>query len=830
MSSLSIGTLTGFLRMDEDNFRRGLANGQLRMRSFQRDLNSRLRDLHHNFRQWARGLGQDLDESEGGSNRLAAGLRRIGGMVGSLSGVAGSIARIAAMLGAAVPLAGGLVATLANIAPAAGLAVTGLVAIQLATNAVKLGMQGVGDAVKLALDPEKAEEFDKALKKLAPNARAFAKEIKSLQPEFKKIQQDVQQRLFKGLTQVMREMAKDVLPVLSSGLKDAADSLNSMAVGVGRSASSLARNGVLGTAIAGANAGLRNLSRIPGQIVTGLTQVAAAAAPSFGILTDWAGKTADSLSQKFTKAFQSGAMQRAIEQAIVVIGDLVEVAGNVASIVGSIFSAAQVSGGGFLGTLKKITGALADAFASPKVQAGLKAIFKVMAAVADAVAPILISALTTIAGVFAKLGPPVQLLVKHLGAGLLKVVDALGPVLISAADAVGKLVIAALPFVDLAADLIAGLLPSLTPLFEFLGEVFERMAPIVKELADNLAAQLTPILAVLPGILEKILPQLLEIVDRLLPLFVDVLAQLGPGLGELAVSLAELLVELTPLLVKFLQFQVFLLDKMLPVITPLVTGFGALLVGALRTFSQFITDFVIPAVRTLVALLNGDFGAATRNATTFVNNMRDNASRAFNNLKENGSRAAASLAAAVVRRAREMGSQFVGTIRRLVNDAVARMAELPGRILRAFGNADGLLSGVGRALIRGLINGVTSMIPSLSGTFSGITSMIPDWKGPAEVDAKLLTGNGQLVMQGFMRGIQSQVPALRSQLGGLTSAMPGMAMAGMPAGAGGGGQRVVLEVRAGDSSGRTAFLVEEIREHVEVKGGGDVQRAFGSRQ
>lgn len=140
-----------------------------------------------------------------------------------------------------------------------------------------------------------------------------------------------------------------------------------------------------------------------------------------------------------------------------------------------------------------------------------------------------------------------------------------------------------------------------------------------------------------------------------------------------------------------------------------------------------------------------------------------------------------------------------------------------------------MLSGIGRALIQGLINGVTSKIGELSGTFGRITSMIPDWKGPAAVDAKLLTGNGALIMQGFMRGIESQVPALRSQLGGLTSGMPGMAMAGMPAGAGGGGQRVVLEVRAGDSSRRTAFLVEEIREHVEVKGGGDVQRALGSR-
>ena len=821
MSGLTIGTLTGILRMDEDDFRRGLANGQLRMRSFQRDLNSRLRDLHHSTREWARNLSTDLDESEGGSNRLHSALGRIVGMAGGLGGVAMSVAKIGLMIGAAVPLAAGLAAAIAHIAPAAGLAATGIVAIQLATNTLKLGMQGVGEAVKAALDPEQADKFNEAIKKLAPNARAFALEVKKLSPEFKKLQQDVQNRMFAHFDKIVQNMGKYTLPPLRKGLKDTADALNIMGRGVANAAIRMGRNGTLGEAIGGATTGLKNLSRIPGQITTGLIQVAAAAAPAFARLTGAAGKAFDKVAAKVQDLFASGVMRDAIEGAIDTIAQLGRVIGNVLGGIGNIFKAVSANGDGLFGTLEKVTQAFQDLTATKEFQSAIQELSKTVGALVSAVLPLLAEAFKAILPIVKILAPPIRELIKHLGEGLKPLIQALAPVLAALATAFAKLIPALTPIIDLALRLITAILPILTPMFAFLGEVFERLAPIVGQLADNIAAQLEPILAVLPGILDQILPKFLELADRLLPLLADILAQIGPQLGDLAVALANLLVELAPLLVKFLELQIFLLDKMLPIIGPLTVAIGTILVGALMALTHFISDFVIPAVRTIVALLNGDFHGAMVNAATFVNNLRDNASRAFEGLKTRGTQAIGQLASDVVRRARGMASDFVAAVGRLVADAVRRIASLPGRAVASLGNVGSVLYNQGWLLIGGFIAGIMARIPGVKDVLNGLTSSLTSWKGPESLDKRLLTPAGELLIQGFQRGISNQIPALRGQLQGLTGELPGMAVGGAGgAAAPAGPQRMRIEL-----SGPEEF--RRLIRRIVQDGGGNVQTVFG---
>lgn len=824
MSSLTIGTLTGILRMDEDDFRRGLANGQLRMRSFQRDLNSRLRDLHHSTREWARNLGNDLDESEGGSTRLHSALGRIVGMAGGLGGIAASFAKIGLMIGAAVPLAAGLAAAIAHIAPAAGLAATGIVAIQLATNTLKLGMQGVGEAVKAALDPEAGDKFNEAIKKLAPNARAFALEVKKLSPEFKKIQQDVQNRMFAKFDQVARDMGKFTLPPLRKGLRETADVLNIMGRGVANAAVRMGKNGTLGEAIHGATAGLKNLSRIPGQIVTGLTQVAAAAAPAFARLTKPVGLFFDRFAAQIQQAFDSGHLTKAIDAAIDTIGQLGRVIGNVLGGLVNIFKAVSTEGGGLFGTLEKITQAFQDLTATKEFQGALKELSKTVGTLVSTVLPLLAEAFKAILPIVKILAPPIRELIKHLGEALKPVIQALAPVLAALATAFAKLIPALTPIIGLAARLITAILPILTPLFVFLGEVFERLTPVVEELANNIASELEPILAVLPGILDQILPPFLELADRLLPLLVDVLVQIGPQLGQLAVAMADLLVQLTPLIVKFLELQIFLLDKLLPIIGPLVVGLGSALVGALMLLTDFINQFVIPAVKTIVALFNGDWKAASQNAVTFTNNLRDNAAKAFESLKTRGTQAVGQLASDVVRRARGMASDFIAAVQRLVNGAIARIGTLPGRILRAVPNAGGLLYGIGQAIINGLIRGINAGIGRLSGALSNISSMIPGTVRSLlgiHSPSRVMAGLGENVTQGFIQGIASGMPALQSQMEAMSMAVPGLGMGGaggaaVPAGP----QRMRIEL-----SGPEEF--RRLIRRIVQDGGGNVQTVFG---
>ncbi|MFE5628481.1 hypothetical protein [Streptomyces sp. NPDC056543] len=832
MPALNVGELVGLIHADDSGMRRGLNDADLRMRGFQRDMEGRLRRLDGTFASTGELIAAGLREGTDEGRRFGLSLGSLAGMAGRLGSLAASIGGIAAKLGAAVPLAAGLAAAVGQIAPAAGVAVTGLIAVQLATKALKLGMIGVDDAVTAALDPEKAAEFEEALKKLSPSAQAFAKQVKALAPEFKKMQQAVQERLFKGLDKVLKDMGKTTLPVLKRGLVDAAGSLNAMAKGVGSAAITLSKNGTLGIAISGATKGLNNLSRIPRQFVTGLGQIGAAAAPVFDKLTAAAGGAFDKLSAKLTKAFESGAMQDAIERAIALIGDLADVAGNVLRIVGSVFGAAEVSGGGFLGVLKEITGQLADAFGSPEVQAGLKSIFGVMAQIGKSVGPVLVSLLKTLGRVFEVLGPPVEELVKHLGAGLLKIADALGPVLVELAKVVGEIVIAALPFVDLAADLVAAILPALVPLFASFGEVVKAAAPFLAQLAKTAGEVLLPILDTLAReVLPKLLPAFTDMSTRIFPLLTDVLVDLTPSLTELGLALADLLVEATPLIVKVLELGTAFLDKLLPVIAPLIALMTRLTSTALSSLAGFITRYVIPAVKALASLLSGDFSGALNHVKTLARNIASDMFASFNRIRDKGG--------AAFRQLRDAVTQRVG-------EAVSTIRGLPGRARAALGDLGSRLYSSGRALVRGFVQGIKSMLgevadaassvvnrarnffpfsPAKEGPFSGKGWTLYSGRSLAEAFADGIGSRTGLVQ----KSIGSMVGAAQMSMGGLSlgapgAGLPGMAMAGPAAGPAGAGtaQPIVFEIRG-------PGLKDVITDIVQVSGRGDVQVAFGQR-
>lgn len=842
--ALNIGELVGFIRADDSGMQRGLTDAELRMRGFQRDTEGRLRTLDGRFANSgelaALGLRQGTDEG----NRFGLSLGRISGMAGGLLGVAGSVGRIAAMFGAAAPAAAGLVATLANIAPAAGVAATGIVAIQLATNAVKIGMVGVSDAVGAALDPEKAAQFEEALAKLSPNAQAFVLELKGMSAQFDTLKKSVQDRLFEGLDEVLRGMGQHTLPIIQNGLTNAAGAVNLMAKNVGNAAIGLSKSGTLGTAISSANIGLFNLAQIPGQIVVALTQVASAAGPSFERLTSAAGGAFDRISEKISDAFESGRMQEAIETAIDLIGDLVEVAGNVGSIVASIFKAAQVSGGGFIGTLQEITGSLADAFASPEVQGGLKALFGTMSTLAQTAAPLLGQALKVVAPVLEALGPPVQTLITALGDALSPIIDALGPVLVAAAKAVGALVVAAAPLLPVVGELVASLLPVLTPLLEAAQVTFEALAPVIEDVALILQETLAPILDQLPAIIEPLAELLSAQLVTIFEILGDTLIEVGPSLIELGVAAGELMVAATPLIELFSQVTVELLQKLIPAVTPLIGLIGGLASIFAGTLAVAITDVVVPAFEILGKLLSGDFSGAWQKAKEAVEDAKERIGQAaakigpivsdavtkavdyLRGMPQRASNALSSLPGYLRQRASQAGADLVSATRQKLSDAVDSIRGLPGRARNALGSLNSVLWNAGSSLIQGFVNGIKSQFGSVRSTLGDLTSSLTSWKGPEDVDKRILTPAGRFVIQSFQRGIADQVPSLRAQLQGLTSEVPGMALGGLsgaaaaPAAGGIAGLRIEI---AGPEE-----VTRLIRGVVATTGGGDVQLTFGS--
>ncbi|WP_028814426.1 phage tail protein [Streptomyces flavidovirens] len=851
--SLTIGDLVGHIRADDTGMRQGLAGAEDRMRGFQRDVNGRLRDINGRFVSLGEQAAAGFGRAEQGAGGFQLGLGRLVGAAGGLGGVAMSIGTIAAQVGAAVPLVAGLGATLAQVAPAAGVAVTGLLAVKLATTALKLGMVGVEDAVSAALDPSKAAEFEQAIAKLSPNARSFAREVKTLAPAFKKLQQDVQDKLFSGFDKTLRDMGKSTLPVVRKGLLEAGGALNSMGKGVGAAAITLSKNGTLGKAIGGATAGLKNLSRVPGQLVTGLTQVAAAAAPSFDRLTKAAGKAFDRFSKQFTQSFESGAMEKSIEKAITVIGDLAEIAGNVFQVIGSIFSAAQASGGGFIGVLKEITGALADAFASPEIQGGLKAIFKTMAVVATTVAPLLVDMLKIIGPVFEALGPPIQEAVKALGAGLKPVIDALGPVLVSLAKAFGSLIRAVAPLLTVGGELVAALLPALIPLFEALRQIFEAAAPFVRQLAETLGAVLTPILAALTPLVEALTVPFVQLAQDLFPLLTEILVELTPSLVELSTAFADLVVALAPVLLMLFKFTTMCAGDVLPVVAEVAAFLAGGLSGALQGIAILLNTVVIPAIKILASVMRGDFGEAARRMRELGDNLRQKLGEIWTQIKAKALEKLGQMRRDISVKGAEMRNDFVAKMSELRQRAGQKIGELPGAIRSALGNLGSTLYNSGRSLVQGFIDGLRSMLSSVRNAASSLMSAARDYfpfspakEGPFAGKGWTLY-SGQSMGEAVAAGLASRTGAVGAaattlmgaaeqafaglsappfrmpggQLAGMPQALPGMTSGRAGAAPVGGVTTVRIELAGPEEVKRF------IRKIVQTDGRGSVQTAFG---
>lgn len=167
------------------------------------------------------------------ARRLQAGMA---GLPGSLSDVGDAAAGAGEQLGSA---GGGLGHTMKGVAgiaglsllPALGALVPMMVGGAAAAGTLKLGFNGVSDALEAASKGKK--EYAAALKKLSPEARTFTKELVSLKGEFKGISKDIQKVMLPGFTAAAKE-AGPVVKILGRSMTEMGKGFGNAAAGAGR--------------------------------------------------------------------------------------------------------------------------------------------------------------------------------------------------------------------------------------------------------------------------------------------------------------------------------------------------------------------------------------------------------------------------------------------------------------------------------------------------------------------------------------------------------------------------------------------------------------------
>lgn len=323
-----------------------------------------------------------------------------------------------ALIAVAVELVAALapaVTALAATLPAAIFTAIGAVAV-LAT-----ATHGLGDALKNAFDPAKADQFNKAMQKLAPSARDFVMEIKNLHPAFHQLQQDVQQVFFNQLEGTLTRVSRKLLPTLHKGMVG-------LSVDLGKIADNFlsafgGRSADIASIFIAAHEAIKPFIPALGQLAGAFVTLAAVGGPLFAALSGGFAHLLVQFSQFIEQAADSGALAQFFDDALVVLKQLGGFLGAVFDLVNALIGALQADGAQALGFLTTIVGQLAAFFATAEGKEALADLFL-----------LLNTALSTMAQVLTPLLPAIATLAGELAGNLAAALAAITPFLVTIAQ------------------------------------------------------------------------------------------------------------------------------------------------------------------------------------------------------------------------------------------------------------------------------------------------------------------------------------------------------------------------------------------------------------
>lgn len=528
--------------------------------------------------------------------------------------------------------------------------------------------QAVADAARSLADAQTAgasavNKTADALAKLAPNARSFVAAIVAQRGAWSALRLDVQNALFQGLSTSFTAMANSSLPVLHAGLVGTAGVLSTMARNAMSAVTNLAKTGTLRQMFSGITAGLKPLSRIPGQFVTALAQLSTAASPAFKRLTTAAGNSADSIMKKLDKAFKNGSLTDAINKGIGIAKAFGKVIGDAFGLVGNVMKAASAGGGDALGMIGALLKELRQVTASKGMQEAMTSVFKVVSQVSKLLAGSIGKVVVQLFQGFAKIAPAISKMLNGLGditpllGGILLATNPilgifvlLAPILEKLAKPISKLIGAVGPLLDLlsdfAGDLMTALAPVIGALIDVLSSVLGTLGPIFKQVAPILLGVIRSIAGPLANVIKSMIPMIKPLIGimaaldlALLPLVPSVMKLMQP-ISQLAIALANLAIHiLTPLLplvtgvatviAKVLGAAISLLVPILTTVIGWITKFTTILTTAVDWVVakfQWLYDTLVghSIIPDLVNAIIGWFGTLWNKAKTiFATMVRD---------------------------------------------------------------------------------------------------------------------------------------------------------------------------------------------------------------
>lgn len=786
--------------------------------------------------EFTRRAGRSFERLQGIVSGAVSGLGTLGKASVGLAGItaavgtgAAAIAGLASAASAAIPVIVGLATALATTAGVL-VAVPGAVAVAAAAiGTLKLGTQGLGDAFE-AIASEDADAFNEALKELAPNAQAFARQLQALKPAFDGLRLQVQNALFANTDKLLAALARTTLPTLRAGMTGLAAAINGQVVGALTALNTKANQINLAAVFTAARDIVAAFGPALRPVTQALLDVVRVGAQVTAVFVSGLGAEIGAFAQQISAMAASGELAQMFHDGLSAAGQFLLLAQDILGIFGGIASAAGSGGGGLFAFFDQLNAAI-NSIAG---QAALTELFGNLATIGQALTPVLLAvgqALGPVSGAIGALAvafaPTLTTLVQALGGAL----TSLLPGFLALMPLVGTLASALQPLAAILVNLVVGAAPGLNafltglvgalqalapaagPVGEALGAVATALAPLLPLIGAQLANVLTVAATALTGMSSQFGPLITmfgnlaaQLAAQLLPILLQLAVQLLPVLAQAGLQLAVAFAPLIPVIAQVAQIFAAQLAaalpglvasflQLLPVALTLAQTLGQTLLNALLQLmpqlptlitqglrlAQAFTNLLVavlpimPQVITLalmllqLALRTGFVQQAMRVMTvalTFATGAVRIITGVVNALR--------TPLDAVGNAAGRMGA----AIRNGATAAFNAVRGLPGQIKSAVGDLGDLLFGAGKSIITGLVNGIKNAIPGLNSILSSVTSKIPDWKGPLDEDRKLLEPAGKAILGSLVTGLRRGIPELRSELGAVTGLLGGMGVGG----------------------------------------------------
>jgi phage-related protein len=784
---------------------------------------------------------KDMDKLSKGSKKTDTDMSKLGATLKKVfSGIGGSakIGLIGLGLVQAAAGAASLGIQLAGVVPALtsilslssalpGLVLGGVVAMGV----LKAAFAGVGDALKSAFDPAKADKFEKSLANLSPAARDFASAVHEAAPALKGFQQSLQETFFGAASlagqvpRVVKALAQ-IKPTVTGLAADFGEVTRKVAnFALSADSISFLRDSV--ETFRGA-LNLVTPSIVP--ILAGLRSVGGVGLPLITRLGGAVGKLATQFANWLTAIAGDGRLQTWINTALDTLSTLGEIAKNVGSILLNVFQAASDTGGGLLNTIASITGQFAAFLRSAEGSEAIRSLFTGIMQVASQLGPVL----TTLVGALAKaLGPALSQIASVVGPALLQVVQALAPAFAPLANAIADLATAVVPLIPPLAQLvsllvtslaqgISGLATTLAPTIALLGGAFTQaltaLAPLFGQVAGvmprlaqaglDLAMAMAPLVPAFTTFASALVDAILPVLPQLMDAVLDLLPPITQLATLFATTLAQALVAITPYLPTIISGMIGMYEAFY--------RFYGILLSVAVFFATFISSIVQGAAVLAGALsaIGGAIGGALTTAYNVVVSVGASILNWFTTLP---GKIRAGLAAlpgflvgmfrgALTAAATAVGfgaGLIVGFFTRLLPRIGSAIAALPAQLAALFARALGLAraavsSGISTVVsffanlprrARAAASSLGSQISSLarsamssmrSAVSSGINNVISFFRGlPGRVRGALgslgglLRSSGSALISGLINGIQSGIGRVLGMVRGLAGQVKG---------------------------------------------------------